>query len=210
MKLNKKNIKGTMKDYKSKSLMVAEIVLTVGVVAFSTHMIDLSRENDSKLDHYSSYTEQIESLYNVDISSVKKEEILDSMAFNLDLVNRYNATTDSSKKEKIVQQIYNTKGMLKNRVFSLIKLDAALEEGRDPKEYAIRPGTDCEWEVYREADGITQFHSGLNYSACKLVNIAEDLDSVSKEDTKELLKLYEGTVKQAAVYVGKTAQDKAK
>ena len=71
MKLNREIIKGTIKEINWDR--VVAIGLTIGLVGVSAKMIDLNMEKRSaELDHYSSYSEQVESVFDVDITSTEK------------------------------------------------------------------------------------------------------------------------------------------
>lgn len=209
MKLNRENIKGTIKEINWDR--VAAIGLTIGLVAVSGKMIELNMEKNSvSLDHYSSYSEQVESIFDVDIKSEQQEEILNNMEDNLELVNKYNMAVDDQEKEEIINKMLETRDRLKWNALYLIKIDAANKSGRNPNEYGIRHSDVNEWEVHRDVDGKTEEYYALNRPARRLVNTAEALGNASKDDFKNVVKLYEDTVKQSAAYVGKNAKKEGK
>ena len=209
MKLNRETISGTIKEINWDR--VAAIGLTIGLVTIGGAMINMNMERESaQLDHYETYSEQVESLFGSDVSE-EKEEILDNLQENLNLVNQYKHALTEEEVEQAVDQMIETKDSLKQKLLNIVKIDTTKESGRNPNEYNIRPQDKADgdgWEIYRKENGVTKEFYKLDSNADTLVSFAESLDEISEENVKqtEIASIYEDAIKEAATYIGKQAQ----
>lgn len=210
MKLNKEVIKGTIKEINWDR--VAAIGLTIGLVSMSGAMIKMNmKAKATQLEHYDSFSKQIEDVYDVDIDS-EKEPIVDGLGDLLALASE--ATTDAEKQE-VAEELNKERGEVKDSILDLIKMDYAKEDGLNASDYLIRRQDNNDgggWEIYHQENGKVDVKN-LSSKENSLVNYANDIESFnydgSKASAEKLVDEYEAAIKKTADHLGKTS-DKAK
>lgn len=225
MKLYKNSKIGKIKESNivplSKSTINAGIgiLMICGMIGFYKNISNnfISYNN---LDGYSSYSEQVEALYDVDISE-NNEEILNDMQLNLDLVHQYyDALTDEEKCGSL-EKMMETKSNLYDKALCLIKQKVAKEYGGDWNQYEIMVDINDDTYIvqrYEEKYGskeLIEVHD-LDSKSIRLVSVAinleestYDIDHGLDSKSKRFVSDYEALIKESAKYVGKIS-DKAK
>lgn len=216
MKLCRNSKTGKIKD--KNILPIKKIAVGAGFGALMIcGIVGYSKVSDDDLNRYSSYSEQIEALYDVDISS-SNEEILNSMQENLDLVNQYNEALTDEERYDALEKMMETKSKLTDSALTIIKREYLEEYGGDIEQYDIHVNYRDNIYVARKHNSKNDTYEcfSLNGKQQKLVDYVTKLDdaSYSKEseigkDSKEFVERYESVIKESAKYLGKTS-DKAK
>lgn len=208
--LNKESKTGTIKKIDVKHL--ALIGATIGILAVSVPNLSKSISNNSRTNsfdsrEYTTYSQQVEDVYGVDIAD-DTEKIIDSLNYKKKLVNDYNNSIIDSDKKLIFDEI--EKDNLAEQALAVVKQSIAKEYGGSWEDYTIsnsEPGYESiNWVIHRDGHKAID----LDFRASSLVNAVDKLQSKSVTDNmNSYVNMYEKVIKETVKYVGKVS-DKAK
>lgn len=208
--LNRESKTGTIKKIDVKYL--AAIGATIGVLAVSIPALSKTIGNNTKTgsfdsDKYTSYSQQVESMYGVDIDE-KTEAIINSLNKRQELVEDYINATNNNEKKQIFDEIKNDS--LVDDALAVVKQSIAKEHGGSWEEYTIsntEPGYEpANWIIRKDGEKTIE----LDSKSSALVQSVANLQSVY--DTKNMdnyVDSYDRVIKSTVKYVAKTS-DKAK
>ena len=217
MKLYRESKTGELSEINLKS--VAAISLTVGTILISGYMFTKDSLSSEKFNYYSSYSEQIESLYDVSIDDERKN-ILNNMQKNLEMVTQYENAITLDEKQNALHKMLNTKGKISSDALELVKREVAEKMGGDWTQYTIEY-LDRQWKARRTVEdeyGIEKVKSykSLDSKCSSLIDKITDLDSFTYHKEEEIgkesdrfVEKYEQVIKYSAKFLGKTS-DKSK
>ncbi len=208
--LNRKSKTGTIKKINIKDL--ALIGTTIGVLAVSIASLSKSIEKNSAIssyngNKYSSYSKQIESVYDVDIAD-NTEKIINGLADKQALVEEYREATTAIDKSKIFQEMYADD--LENQALAAVKQKAADEYGGHWEEYTIfNPEPSYEpanWIIRKDGEKAIELDSKSSALVQKVANLQSAYDTKNMDNYVDS---YDQVIKATVKYVAKTS-DKAK
>lgn len=208
--LNKESKTGTIKKIDIKHL--AAIGATIGVLAVSIPALSKTIGNNTKIesfdsDKYTSYSQQIESMYAVDIDD-ETENIVNSLSERQILVEDYINSTDDNEKNQIFNKI--KEDSLADDALAVVKQSIAKENGGSWEEYTIsntEPSYEpANWIIRKDGEKPIELDSR---SSALVQNVANLQSAYDTKDMDNYVDSYNQVIKATVKYVGKTS-DKAK
>lgn len=208
--LNKESKTGTIKKINIRDLAV--IGATVGVLAVSITSLSKSIERNSAIssynsDKYSSYSKQIESVYDVDIAD-DTERIINNLGDKQTLVEEYKEATTAIDKSNIFQEMYADD--LEKQALAVVKQKVADEHGDAWEDYTIsntEPSYEpANWIIRKNGEKAIELDSKSSALVQKVANLQSAYDT---KDMDNYVDSYNQVIKATVKYVGKTS-DKAK
>ena len=208
--LNRESKTGTIKKIDVKYL--AAIGATIGVLAVSIPALSKTIVNNTKTgsfdsDKYTSYSQQVESMYGVDIDE-KTEEIINSLNKRQELVEDYINATNNNEKKQIFDEIKNDS--LADDALAVVKQSIAKEHGGSWEEYTIsntEPGYEsANWTIRKDGEKTIELDSKSSALVQSVANLQSAYDTKNMDNYVDS---YDRVIKSTVKYVGKTS-DKAK
>lgn len=208
--LNKESKTGTIKKIDIKHL--AAIGATIGVLAVSIPALSKTIGNNTKIesfdsDKYTSYSQQIESMYAVDIDD-ETENIVNSLSERQVLVEDYINSTDDNEKNQIFNKI--KEDSLADDALAVVKQSIAKENGGSWEEYTIsntEPSYEpANWIIRKDGEKPIELDSR---SSALVQNVANLQSAYDIKNMDNYVNSYNQVIRSTINYVGKTS-DKAK
>lgn len=208
--LNKESKTGTIKKIDVKHL--ALIGATIGILAVSIPALSKTIGNNTKIgsfdsDKYTSYSQQVESMYGVDIDD-KTEAIINSLSKRQELVEDYINATNNNERKQIFDEIKNDS--LADDALTVVKQSVAKENGGSWEEYTISNTEPSygpsNWVIRKDGENTIELDTKSSTLVQKVANLQSVYDTQNMDNYVDS---YDQVIKATVKYVGKTS-DKAK
>ena len=208
--LNRESKTGTIKKIDVKHL--AAIGATIGVLAVSIPALSKTIGNNTKIgsfdsDKYTSYSQQVESMYGVDIDD-KTEAIINSLSKRQELVEDYINATNNNERKQIFDEIKNDS--LADDALTVVKQSVAKKNGGSWEEYTIsntEPSYGpANWVIRKDGENTIELDTKSSTLVQKVANLQSVYDTQNMDN---YVNSYDQVIKATVKYVGKTS-DKAK
>lgn len=200
----------TKKDIQKK----ATITLTFGVVAVCGMMyLGYLKENKnlSYSNEYSSYSQQIEELFQVDISD-KNENRINKLEEVSSLISQYQNEKEEARKKNIYEQLMENKKETEDICLRILKEDIAKENGGSWDDYTIsQEHADNIWLACGRGDNITLGRKQETFvnaiGDCQIVGYSIDYEEARNPD--KVVKRYDKMILETVRFV-KNVSEKTK
>ena len=175
--------------------LVAGVVVSLGigsVVMYNNFQESKREEAAYSYDaSYDTYSEQIESVMDIDLSEDMESE-LNKMQDIRETVNDYLNETGLISKAQAAQILYQEKSTIINWGLDVVKMSLANRCGNSPEDYTILPpdSGDGEYIAYcKNGDNVALFSDeiGIAQEVIGLQRLTDNSSNVSEKDTEKLL-----------------------
>ena len=175
--------------------LVAGVVVSLGIgsVVMSNNFQESKREEAaySYDASYDTYSEQIESVMDIDLSEDMESE-LNKMQDIRETVNDYLNETGLISKAQAAQILYQEKSTIINWGLDVVKMSLANRCGNSPEDYTILPpdSGDGEYIAYcKNGDNValSSDEIGIAQEVIGLQRLTDNSSNVSEKDTEKLL-----------------------
>ena len=175
--------------------LVAGVVVSLGigsVVMYNNFQESKREEAAYSYDaSYDTYSEQIESVMDIDLSEDMESE-LNKMQDIRETVNDYLNETGLISKAQAAQILYQEKSTIINWGLNVVKMSLANRCGNSPEDYTILPpdSGDGEYIAYcKNGDNValSSDEIGIAQEVIGLQRLTDNSSNVSEKDTEKLL-----------------------
>ena len=207
--LKKIPIKGTIKEenFRKRGIPKAAVIpFAVGSImlgAFAYHKQIETNKNLTFSSNYGSYSEQIEELFDVDISE-DNEKRLNQLEVVADLINEYHSVDESNNKKTIFLELVDKKKDTEDLCLRILKEDIAKENGGEWDEYTVwQEHADMTWWATGHDDTFTlQDRQDILVDAIGNCQILGDSSQVREtSNPNKIVDRYEKMVLETARFV---------
>ena len=175
--------------------LVAGVVVSLGigsVVMYNNFQESKREEAAYSYDaSYDTYSEQIESVMDIDLSEDMESE-LNKMQDIRETVNDYLNETGLISKAQAAQILYKEKSTIINWGLNVVKMSLANRCGNSPKDYTIIPPNSGDGEYIahcKNGDNValSSDEIGIAQEVIGLQRLTDNSSNVSEKDTEKLL-----------------------
>ena len=175
--------------------LVAGVVVSLGigsVVMYNNFQESKREEAAYSYDaSYDTYSEQIESVMDIDLSEYMESE-LNKMQDIRETVNDYLNETGLISKAQAAQILYQEKSTIINWGLNVVKMSLANRCGNSPKDYTIIPPNSGDGEYIahcKNGDNValSSDEIGIAQEVIGLQRLTDNSSNVSEKDTEKLL-----------------------
>lgn len=204
MNLSKESKVGTIIRKNIKKAVA--IPLTFGVVTVCGMMYNNHLEENKNLTYskeYSSYSQQVEQLFQVDISE-ENESRINKLEEVSNLISEYQNEKEEPRKKNIYEQLMGNKEDIENICLRILKEDIAKENGGSWDEYSTsQEHVDGLWSAFGHGDNITlhgKQETLVNaIGNCQIVGHSSDYEGARNPD--KVVKRYDKMILETVRFV---------